>query len=1209
MRALFTILILSSLTSLFGQSCFPGGITFSNQAQIDSFIIKNPTCISIGGNVVVNGSNITSLRGLRNIQKINGDFTFLNNTSLTSLDNLSALSVIKGNFVIDNNPLISGINPLGVDSVYGSITVKNNLKLRFIEAFVDLRYLQSSLILNNNPFLENISDFNLLTKINKDFEFSDMDSISTAYLGFANITEVGGNFSINENFLLNDIQSLENLSKIKGSFYVIGNESLQDLTYFKKIKTVETGISLQNNKSITSLFGLDNVKINKGFLEIGNNQNLVDLSSLDSITAISGSLSIYGNNKLNNLDGLSELREITSDLLIQFNQSLEDIAGLTKLKKVKNISILGNQNLLSLVGLDSLDVSILTNVEVAKNPNLVVCNSFSMCQYITLCKPALIYNNAENCKNLGQVRVNCGLSPKFSEFTIVGCDSVVFNGLTYLEGGFYNNVIPNTGNGQCDSVVLLTLIINRGQFSEKNISACDSFVYNNKKFFDNQSFVEIFTDANSCDSTVTINYTVNNSFSNYSTQSSCLPIIFFGDTISQSGIYERNFSSANSCDSTYVLDFTLINGGLSYGTDTIESCSALIINGDTLSQSGSYTQLLTNSSGCDSILTLVFYKLEPSITEIGVTVCENYVLNGTVYNMSGTYTQILEAANGCDSIINLTLVIKDGSNSLTTITDKACEVYFFNGKFLLQSGVYVANYINKFGCDSTVILNLTINNGTEDTLFVNTCGQYILNGTPYFSSGTYIQFLLNDKGCDSALYLVLNIRPGQNSTSIVSANSCGPYAYHGKIYDKSGTYTQIIPNASGCDSIITLKLIVRPVYNITLKRTACDSFVYNNNTYRSSGIYSNNLLTNAGCDSIVNLDLTIIHPSFSSFTVTQCGGYTFNNILYETSGVYKQILPNDVGCDSIITLNLTILPGENTVNFFTINSCDAIILNGIEYDTSGRYTQNLTSSTGCDSILTFTLNILSPGYDTIEAASCGPFSLNGLSYSSSGVYTQKLTSVFGCDSFLTIYLLIKQNSETILDIKSCDSYELNGVIYTNSGTYIQKFVNGVGCDSIVRLNLTIENLEASIIEEGGIFKANVADGIYQWIDCSTGLILPDQNKREFFPNVSGNFAVIIEKGLCKDTSLCSLITSIHNEEANHFVVFPNPSNGNFTIDFNATLKASLIEIFNSAGSLVLNKKSAMSEREEISISLSSGIYYLVVTTKEGNVSAKTLLIE
>ena len=60
-------------------------------------------------------------------------------------------------------------------------------------------------------------------------------------------------------------------------------------------------------------------------------------------------------------------------------------------------------------------------------------------------------------------------------------------------------------------------------------------------------------------------------------------------------------------------------------------------------------------------------------------------------------------------------------------------------------------------CDSTITLNLTINQPTSSTLTQTACGSYTLNGQTYTISGIYTQVISNAANCDSTITLNLTI--------------------------------------------------------------------------------------------------------------------------------------------------------------------------------------------------------------------------------------------------------------------------------------------------------------------------------------------------------------------------------------------------------------------------------------------------------------------
>jgi hypothetical protein len=130
-----------------------------------------------------------------------------------------------------------------------------------------------------------------------------------------------------------------------------------------------------------------------------------------------------------------------------------------------------------------------------------------------------------------------------------------------------------------------------------------------------------------------------------------------------------------------------------------------------------------------------------------------------------------------------------------------------------------------------------------------------LNGQVYNQTGTFTQTLMTQAGCDSTIILNLTINQATNST--LTETACGSFDLNGQVYTQSGTFTQVIPNASGCDSTITLNLSITPNSSSSFSETVCDSYTWNAQTYTESGTYEQIFTNSNGCDSTVNLILTI----------------------------------------------------------------------------------------------------------------------------------------------------------------------------------------------------------------------------------------------------------------------------------------------------------------------------------------------------------------
>ena len=72
-------------------------------------------------------------------------------------------------------------------------------------------------------------------------------------------------------------------------------------------------------------------------------------------------------------------------------------------------------------------------------------------------------------------------------------------------------------------------------------------------------------------------------------------------------------------------------------------------------QTSNYVLTGSDSLGCVGTDTVLVTVLDNASSTINQTAIDSYTLNGQTYTQSGTYTQVLTAANGCDSIITLNL--------------------------------------------------------------------------------------------------------------------------------------------------------------------------------------------------------------------------------------------------------------------------------------------------------------------------------------------------------------------------------------------------------------------------------------------------------------------------------------------------------------------------------------------------------------------------
>ncbi|MBK8954420.1 MAG: T9SS type A sorting domain-containing protein [Saprospiraceae bacterium] len=387
-------------------------------------------------------------------------------------------------------------------------------------------------------------------------------------------------------------------------------------------------------------------------------------------------------------------------------------------------------------------------------------------------------------------------------------------------------------------------------------------------------------------------------------------------------------------------------------------------------------------------------------TQFSLSACDSISLNGETFYTSGQYQQVIPNSSGCDSTLTIDLTINHSSSSDLKLS--GCDSIEVNGFKYFRSGNYKQIFVNHVGCDSVLNLQLTVHPSYLSQLLLSDCDSVIVNGVSYTTSGIYSQDFKSIYGCDSILEIKVVINPTTFGT--ITRTACDSIFINGELFDQSGIFTQVLKNSNNCDSILTINLTINHSNSELLEIEDCDSIVVNGVSFFRSGNYRQTLKNKDGCDSSLLLKLTIHKSAIDSFEYTACNGLVLNGVTYDSSGYYTQHLQTIHGCDSTLLLYITI--NQSTSNAISLTECDSAIINNQKYDSSGVYTQLLTNAAGCDSLLFINLTVHYSNSEVIEISDCDSVVVNGTAYYQSGIYTQSLSNTDGCDSLLIIDAMV-----------------------------------------------------------------------------------------------------------------------------------------------------------------------------------------------------------
>ena len=441
----------------------------------------------------------------------------------------------------------------------------------------------------------------------------------------------------------------------------------------------------------------------------------------------------------------------------------------------------------------------------------------------------------------------------------------------------------------------------------------------------------------------------------------------------------------------------------------------------------------------------------------------------------------------------------------------------------------------------------------------------------------------------------------------------------------------------------------------TLSPVACGSVTVNATTYTATGTYTQMLTNAAGFDSTLTILATVNIPTTATVSPVACNSVTVNAVTYTTSGTYTQNFTNINGCDSTLYIIATVnMPTTATVSPV---ACNSVTVNAVTYTTSGTYTQNFTNINGCDSTLYIIATVHMPTADTLKPTGCDSVTVNAVTYTTSGTYTQILTNANGCDSTLTIIATINTQptltitptqticagSTTTLTAGGATTYTWStaatgasvSVSPTTNATYTVVGANN-GCVNTATTSLAVNPLPivtytlistgvAQVWDISATYPSNALSANWNWGDgnSSSGLYPPTHT---FAAAGKYNICVDVTDSAGCTTTYCqndsvyrsangtmvsvtvvqgqvSVINKVVNN--NEVSVYPNPSNGNFVVT--TTVHAKAISVSDVLGNELL-MVTPTNNNTNINLSAqANGIYFVKIITNNAQIVKRMVI--
>lgn len=355
----------------------------------------------------------------------------------------------------------------------------------------------------------------------------------------------------------------------------------------------------------------------------------------------------------------------------------------------------------------------------------------------------------------------------------------------------------------------------------------------------------------------------------------------------------------------------------------------------------------------------------------------------------------------------------------------------------------------------------------------------------------------------------------------------------------------------------------------SIHTTICsgDSIELNGNFLKTAGTYTDTAINNAGCDTITILTLKVNEMVTPSITITS----SLDNILYSTS----------ITIFTATTINAGPLPSYQwKKNGLTVGSNSATYSPGV-----------LKEKDHIECILSSNLTCV-----TNQMATSNPITISIIDNNDEPCNAIAVPVKSTCN--FSYYSNTDASNSPGVAAHNCANNTGNDVWFKfkspKSGNIEIQTLSGTLTDAVMSLYTgTCSNLfEVGCTDDVGVIK------------MPSAILSGAKQDSTYFLRISGTSSMKGTFAIClfdKDSA-----TSTKELPKNILSVYPNPSNGQFTIDFTKPMHNIQINVFNVYGNLVYSQMNLIGKKVDLT-GFAKGCYFLEIISKDKKYSTSVVI--
>ena len=718
--------------------------------------------------------------------------------------------------------------------------------------------------------------------------------------------------------------------------------------------------------------------------------------------------------------------------------------------------------------------------------------------------PATVYTVAAataTCENVAEQTIVVNALPTVaitaSESAICLGDSVTLtaenvNGYTYQWAngttGLENALLPNTAGNMtttltvtdqknCVNNITSSAVVVRPSY-DMTIDAIECvdklpYIFGNASSLNIQEldtdgvYTNTFTLATGCDSIVTLNFSVLDTAVYNTYRELCYGTEFtFGDSLYQQTYVATTdtvisyFDTLGQCPAYYNLYLT-VHPTYSIALEN-SVCDSLVWNEQVYDTTGHYVQNLLTNYNCDSIVSLDLVVRYSNAYTDNQDVCDQLKWHGTTYTepVSGV-TFITKNVANCDSVVTLNLTAVRHSSigydqQFWCAPDTWIDGKFYNMSELDSNVAFKAPVLNTEGCDSTVILLLSLNVANDTLLWADTtvCDEYVVdtvgcNGIAvpaYFRNSDSIEYRAYDE-TGKLVYKRINLEVNTTTVETRAITACAPFTWPVN-YETYYRDTTVMVGGEDCSTpMITLHYTaIQPEVRYHMDTMGSMEYTFDKGDYNFNDIASY-VPAEEREDNVVDLvagnySIAFNYTGEGHDTLDANGCALYDTLVLTVNKQYVTVMDTQYLCESAFTLDTVTGSPFNGMYTYTIEDAahDSVMTIRYSGNPSIVIENNVNyvaqTVTGRDSIV----NIPYVIFPTVERNDYPPTTFMEFTWKTNGNTYKYVDSIAYKDHFGSYTFAYNAVYDTVVFAGAVER-EYNG----------QTFL----CDSVVYLNINI----------------------------------------------------------------------------------------------------------------------------------------------------------